>query len=348
MDEPLSGPYRERANVDAPAAQQRSGADTERRTFDAQQNLLAWAARVLAEAVKAGTYQDTLIGRHVRAFLETFEGVLAARTLQSYEETLGYLAVEFPTTELVDLTKDDLRGFIARHWGSSAPATKKQRTAAVKSFFRWADDDEGLLGDRKNPAAGLRSPKQPDTNRQAHEEEIITQLIEHQPDPRNRIALQLMGHLGLRRNELRLLKLSDINLTGENTPILVRNGKGGRTRTVYATEQLKTELEMLAQDPDTDWSRDYLIFPWHDASKPYASSSMHDWWKKSLGRAGLPTTMLMHELRHTAATNILKHAKGDHGLIAAQKLLGHKSVKTTETYLHVDDTVLINAIAALG
>jgi len=314
--------------------------------FDEGKTLLAWAAQLLVAAVKAKTYRHTPIGRHVQGFLDTFDGILAARTLQSYEETLGYLAVEFPTTELIDLTKDDLRGFIARHWGGSAPATKKQRTAAIKSFFRWADDDEGLLGEKKNPAAGLRSPKQPDTNRQAQKEEVIEQLIDTQPDLRNRIALQLMGHLGLRRNELRLLRLSDINLvTGT---ILIRHGKGGSTRTVYPTKRLTADLKALQLDPDVDWERHYLIFPWDKPLQPYAASSMHDWWKKNLERAGLPTTMLMHELRHTAATNILKRNKGGHGLIAAQKLLGHRSVKTTETYLHVPDSLLIEAILDLG
>jgi site-specific recombinase XerD len=58
---------------------------------------------------------------------------------------------------------------------------------------------------------------------------------------------------------------------------------------------------------------------------------MHRWFKRCLERAGLPTTIKTHELRHSAADHLWR-ATGN--LMLAQQLLRHESVATTQDYLH--------------
>jgi site-specific recombinase XerD len=60
-------------------------------------------------------------------------------------------------------------------------------------------------------------------------------------------------------------------------------------------------------------------------------ASLHRWFNKALRRAGLSETVVMHELRHSAADNLYR-ATGD--IVKAQKLLRHSSVATTQDYLH--------------
>jgi len=54
--------------------------------------------------------------------------------------------------------------------------------------------------------------------------------------------------------------------------------------------------------------------------------------KKYAEQAKIDKTVTPHKLRHTCATHLLQ--EGAH-LVSIQKLLGHKSLNTTQIYLHV-------------
>ena len=67
---------------------------------------------------------------------------------------------------------------------------------------------------------------------------------------------------------------------------------------------------------------------------------VHTWFKRALRAAGLPETIKMHEMRHSAADNLWRET-GD--IVHAKQLLRHKSVGTTEAYLHpsLDDLTAV-------
>jgi site-specific recombinase XerD len=75
-----------------------------------------------------------------------------------------------------------------------------------------------------------------------------------------------------------------------------------------------------------------------------SAPSVHRWFKRALERAGLPPTMKLHELRHSAADNLWR-ATGN--LMLAQQLLRHESVATTQAYLHPTREDLSQALAQL-
>ena len=56
-------------------------------------------------------------------------------------------------------------------------------------------------------------------------------------------------------------------------------------------------------------------------------ASVHRWFKQCLERAGLPSTIKLHELRHSAADNLWRETGN---LMLAQQLLRHASVATTQ------------------
>jgi integrase/recombinase XerD len=72
--------------------------------------------------------------------------------------------------------------------------------------------------------------------------------------------------------------------------------------------------------------------------------SVHRWFKRCLERAGLPATIKMHELRHSAADNVYRQTGN---VMLAKQLLRHESVATTQAYLHPTRDDLADALARL-
>ena len=60
-------------------------------------------------------------------------------------------------------------------------------------------------------------------------------------------------------------------------------------------------------------------------------SRTHYWFKRCLERAGLPATIKLHEMRHSAGDNLWRESGN---LTMAQQLLRHRSPATTAAYLH--------------
>lgn len=60
--------------------------------------------------------------------------------------------------------------------------------------------------------------------------------------------------------------------------------------------------------------------------------------KKYAQNAQIDKVVSPHKLRHTCATHLLQ--EGAH-LVSIQKLLGHKSLTTTQIYLHITITDLL-------
>jgi site-specific recombinase XerD len=76
--------------------------------------------------------------------------------------------------------------------------------------------------------------------------------------------------------------------------------------------------------------RTNLIAPERGRSRPLNQASVHRWFQRCLERAGL-SGIKIHELRHSAGDRLWRET-GD--LIAAQQILRHESVRTTQDYLH--------------
>ena len=292
--------------------------------------------------MKPETYQHAAMAKHVRDFLADWP--LAQRSRDSYEETLGWMCEEFEHVSLKDLATSegvrDLKTWLAETAQKKGwkPSTQRQRTAAIRTFLDWAEEEELI---EHSPSKKLRPPKVKESNnRRAHPPEMIDQIRDAQRSLPDRIAIQASGDLALRRNELRLLKLADISL--EDETITVQNGKGGRGRVLPMTDRLRDDCKKLL------WSEPehvYLLYPQGNPNDPYSQTGIHYWWQRCQKRAGV-SGILLHELRHSAAQNMYDDAReaGLDPLQSAQELLGHSKASTTSTYLHADKGLLRNAM----
>jgi site-specific recombinase XerD len=288
---------------------------------------LAFASQVRAAQraqVKDKSYRATPIGGEVGRFLRALRWSDASQnTLDSYETTLSRLAYDFAHRELSELETEDLRGFLDEHWGEAAAATRRQRLAAVKSFYRWAIEERDLAA---NPIEKVKPPRRTSIERQAYTPDLVDRLRDAQPSLRDQIGVQLLGRLGLRRNELRLVQIADFERARATLRV---HGKGGKIAVMpLGFRVLKRDLEVHVVGRGGE---EYLIHPKRDVTRPMSPAGIHYWFKRCLDRAGLPASVKLHELRHSAADNLWRRSGN---LTLAQKLLRHDSPATTAGYLH--------------
>jgi site-specific recombinase XerC len=323
---------------------------------------LAAAARMMREAVKDRSYvAQTGLGQAVDQFLTYFhtERGKTDETCRSYEYPLAALAIHYADLDLTDFDSKQgtnlIRDFLRDRYGDVAGSTWNTRVATVKAFFKWAFE-EGRID--TNPAAMIRYRTVPESERHAHPLSKIELIVSGQEQRRDRIALQLLGRLALRRNELRLVQLKHVN---PDTQELTVFGKGGTVRRLPLFADLYEQIlrERLERGSHPD---EHLLYPvklgrvgrfpeirtdviWEDRLSPLSLSAIDKWWKRCLDRAGVEP-FPMHELRHSAGTNFWRETRD---LRLTQRLMRHKSIRTTaDTYLHDDAADLAEAFDSLS
>lgn len=156
---------------------------------------------------------------------------------------------------------------------------------------------------------------------------------------RNAAVIETLLGSGLRVSELCSLVVGDLFLDAGAANVLVRRGKGGKTRLVAISDQLCAYLrEFLAWkclngEPIDRTSPLFM-------SERYAAmtrSAVHRIWKASLKDAGLPTRWGVHATRHSFAVEIYRKTRD---LRLTQRLLGHSSPVVTTVYANLlDDDV---------
>jgi integrase/recombinase XerC len=300
---------------------------------------LAFAARVRELALRDKSYRATPVGGMVGRYMRSLKwSEKSQNTLDTYEIPLSRLSLDFAHYEsLEEFTAEAVRDFLDEHWGEASAATRANRLAAVRSFFSWCVV-EGRLS--SSPAGTIKTPRVRNRERNAYKPDIVHDLIKAQPTMRDQIALALLGRLALRRNELRLLRLRDFDLSAGTVLI---HGKGSKQVVLpIGFERLRADLELhLLERPNHE---EYLLYARERRLEPMHDASVHRWFKLCLERAGLPTSMQMHEMRHSAADHLWRQTGN---LILAQKLLRHESPATTATYLHPNRDDLAAALRSL-
>jgi site-specific recombinase XerD len=144
--------------------------------------------------------------------------------------------------------------------------------------------------------------------------------------PKHRALLMTVYGAGLRVSEACLLQPAHID--GARRQIRVVQGKGRKDRCTLLSPRLLQELRAYWRmfHPQT-W-----IFFGRDRRTPLATGSALKIFEQAVQRAGLPHKGGIHSLRHSFATHLLEAGVE---ITVVQRLLGHTSIKTTTTYLHV-------------
>jgi integrase/recombinase XerD len=213
--------------------------------------------------------------------------------------------------------------------------TQRHRLEPLRSWFRWLARERVI---ELNPASELELPKLdyrlPRCVLTVEEAERVLA----QPEVgdlfglRDRAMLETFYSTGMRRLELRRLKLWDLD--SERGTVMIRQGKGAKDRMAPIGERalawigryLETTRPRLAVEPDEGVL--FLSATGDDLSESYLSGLVAGYVDKAaLGKRGG-----CHLFRHTCATLMLE---GGADVRYIQALLGHADLKSTQIYTHV-------------
>lgn len=183
----------------------------------------------------------------------------------------------------------------------------------------------------------LRKPKElPPYHSQAEIEALITQAgigLYHQKQwqkDRNKALILTFAYTGLRKSELRNLRVGDIDF--ERRLISVIQGKGQKDRVIPLAERL---IEPLKSQCKGKGNRE-KVFSLNSKSVQRVVTGL----AKACGLEGIHP----HTLRHYFATRLVELGVN---LRVIQELLGHADISTTAIYLDVSPIHLKGAIEAL-
>jgi site-specific recombinase XerD len=210
-----------------------------------------------------------------------------------------------------------------------SPKTINCRLDSIRRFYNYLEDEEGM--DLPNPVKRgylLRLPRPLPKHLKDQEVEKLFKVI---TTPRDRAIFMLMVRCGLRVAEVADLVLSDIDL--RRSKILVQNGKGGKGRVVYLSQDAHQALVVyLKRRSSTRVKNVFLAEKSPFRGQPISIRGIQKRLESYARKARLPVSC--HQLRHTMATQLLN---ADAELVTIQDLLGHSRITTTQRYCRVSN-----------
>jgi site-specific recombinase XerD len=160
--------------------------------------------------------------------------------------------------------------------------------------------------------------------------EEITRILDHTTNLKHWAIIATFYATGLRCNELRLLKVGDID--SQRMVIHVREAKGGVPRDIGLSPVLLERLRIYWR-----WRKphDWLFPSKMHPERPMERKTIRQACSNAGRRAGIKKQVSPHVYRHSYATHLLE-AGAD--LRTIQVLLGHADIQTTARYLRVSTT----------
>lgn len=157
--------------------------------------------------------------------------------------------------------------------------------------------------------------------------EEIARILDRTTNLKHWTILATLYATAIRCNELRHLKLSDLD--SQKMVLHIREGKGGVPRDIPLSAPLLERLRIYYRRcKPTDW-----LFPSKQRrDQPLDDNSIRALCRTAGRRAGLKHLVHPHLFRHACATHMLD-AGAD--LRTIQVLLGHADIRTTAKYLRV-------------
>jgi site-specific recombinase XerD len=204
------------------------------------------------------------------------------------------------------------------------PSSINLYLAIIRVFYNYLKYDEGIP--LTNPVKCNHRLRAPKPLPRALREQEVEQLLNAIKSKRDMAMFKLMLRCGLRVEEVSNLTLGAVDL--KRRRILVRQGKGGKDRIVYISDDahdalrayLKTRLHYRRK-------KVFLVERGKYKGQPISVRGIQKRMEYYAKETGIKFSC--HQLRHTMATQLL-NAEAE--IETIQDLLGHNWITTTQKY----------------
>jgi len=143
---------------------------------------------------------------------------------------------------------------------------------------------------------------------------------------KHRFLLAFTYATGMRLNEVRFVKISDIDT--DRMQVRVSQGKGKKDRYVVLSQYIKTRLPAYL----ATCKPEKYLFEGSTPGHEMCDRSIQNMIIEALKKTNIRKNVSLHTLRHSCATHLLEDGVD---VYTIQKLLGHSQLRSTIIYLHI-------------
>lgn len=278
--------------------------------------------------------QDEILVNRIEEFV-TYLGVeknYAINTIASYERDLlkfQSFLINRNIADWLEIESDTVNLFVMglRHSDMSGKSIRRY-LSSIRGFFNFLIDNGVMV---KNPALSIQTPKidqvLPKTIDFDDLRNMMNLKTNHYSELRAVLMIELLYSCGLRVSELVGINIKDLDVNEGFVRVM---GKGGKARFSPIGSSAINVLETyLTKRPESE--SDALFLNQKDLR--ISPRSVQNIVKKRALEVGVSINVHPHMLRHAAATHFLQSS---HDLRTVQEFLGHKSIKSTQIYTHLD------------
>ncbi len=283
---------------------------------------------------KKNKCENAILTKQIEDFVSylSVEKNYAENTISSYERDLlkfsSFLNKKgFNDSKEID--SDTLNLFIMelRNAGTSGKSLKRY-LSSIRVFFTFLMERDEL---EINPALSIKTPKierdLPKTIDFDDLKKMMTIKSSKYKELRSVLMIELLYSCALRVSELVGINLEDIDMNEGFVKVM---GKGGKAR---FSPMGQTTIEVLKryvkQRPNCNTDALFI----NQKSLRISTRTVQNIVKNRALEVGVSINVHPHMLRHAAATHFLQSS---HDLRTVQEFLGHKSIKSTQVYTHLD------------
>lgn len=276
----------------------------------------------------------------IEEYLMWVEADKSPQTLKLYRESTNRFLKFFEPQSFEDIeeiTTKQLRDFQYHLRASMKESSVNSYMRPIKAMFNWFVKNEYL---EKSPANRIDEMKTPKKTQEFLSEEEQSMLMNVCKTTEDRLIIAIMVSMGLRREELCRLKISDYN----GSTIRIK-GKGDKERVLPLQDDVKDLLNTYIKWRNRKYGSktDALIVSRKGGH--YRGDSIYKKLKTLLNRSGIDEDKIdrihPHSLRHTCAANLLSN---NVSIYTVSNILGHADISTTMIYSHLHTSALETAI----
>ena len=279
-------------------------------------------------------YENVILTKQIEDFVGhlSIEKNYALNTISSYKRDLLKFSSFLSKKEALDfkmIDPDVLNIFVMelRHTNTSGKSIKRY-LSSIRVFFNFLIE----VGEvQTNPALLIKTPKVerdlPKTIDFDDLKKMMTINSTQYKELRAVLMIELLYSCALRVSELVGINFEDIDMDEGFVKVM---GKGGKARfSPMGQTTIDVLKRYIKQRPNCATNALFI----NQNNTRISTRTVQNVVKKRALQVGISINVHPHMLRHAAATHFLQSS---HDLRTVQEFLGHKSIKSTQVYTHLD------------